>query len=480
MQRTITAMLAILAGMAMCLAVTGCWEDDDDVAAPRRPVNLAGKVAKGYVSFALVIADKIVAGDHNYVLDDGEVSTYTDANGDFDLTVPGGYGNYVLVSLGGTIKDSNGNDVPAPPLLAPAGSKNITPLTTLVSLNPALRNQIENQTGEDFDVDLADPAGINSDAMELAQAVRTVLDILTDPNAPVVSDPEDLMLIVEHLATSLDGQDLVDDTTVSDAIENGLTNALNDPAIIDPNQVVITSVANVVGAVGGAVDGVLGAIAEGQDNVPEDNLLTTIENQVGTAVGTTATNTQSVSLEVDQVQLLDENDQLVPTIGQQFPYVYTEANADTITQLQATLIVDNEFAEDKQYNDASLVVTITDAASLRRVTMRVTNVDVTVTAADAVTIATSTQTRLKIYGINAQGEVVSADIGNTSVAGDDEIIDANGAIVTVNLDLVQAKIQNTVGAGADLFEIGLTGDYAVHVYAEGLPLTDFNLAIEVQ
>lgn len=480
MKRTLTVLVAILAGMAVCLTVTGCWDwDDDDVAAPKGPVKVAGKVAKGYVSFALVIADKIIAGDHNYVLDDGEVSTYTDADGDFDLTVPRGYGNYVLVSLGGTIKDSAGNDVPAPPLLAPAGSKNITPLTTLVSLNPALKNQIENQTGENFDVDLADPAGINSDAMELAQAVRTVLDILTDPDAPVVSDPEDLMLIVEHLAANLDGADLVDDTTVSDAIETGLTNALNDPAIIDPNQVVITSVANAVGAVGTAVDGVLGAIGEGQDNVSEDaGLLNTIETRVGTAVTTTETNVQTVSIEVDQVQLLDENDLVVPNTGQ--PFVYTEANADTITQLQATLVVDNEFATDKQYNDADLVVTITDDDSSRRVTMRVTNVDVTVTAADAVVIATSTQTRLKIYGINAQGEVVTADISNASVAGDADIIDATGAVVTVNLDLVQAKIQNTVGAGSDLFEIGLVGDYAVNVYAEGVPLKAFSMAIEVQ
>ena len=469
--KRLTMMIALIA-MVVCMMACG----DDDITAPiANAVNLAGKVAKGYVSFALVIADR----NNNFALDAGEVSTYSDANGDFDLTVPGGYGNYVLVSLGGTIKDSLGNDVPAPPLMAPAGSENITPLTTLVALNPALETQIEAQTGEAFDVDLAGPGGVSATTMRLSQAVRAIMDIMTDPDAPIVSDPEDLMMIVEHLATSLDGQDLVDDTSLSTALQAGLQNAMNDNAIIDPNQVNITDVGNVITAVGNAIDGVLGDVPEGAVGVQENPaLLGTIKTLVATAVVATADNTQTVSIRVGQVEPLDENDQVVPNTGQ--PDVYTEANALTITQLRTMLIVVNKFGTDRQFNSASLFINISDANSSRRATAEVTKVDVTVTAGNTLVITTSAQTRLRINGVNAQGTIVTADIANASAAGDDQIITTAGTEVTVNLERLQTKIQNTVGAGSDLFEVSLVGNHAIGVSAAGVPLTAYNRNIVVQ
>jgi hypothetical protein len=82
-----------------------------------------GKVIDGYISGATVFAD----ANGNGKLDPGEVSTTTDANGNFTLT--GGTGP--LVAFGGTDVSTG---LPFKGVLeAPAGSSVIDPLTTLLS-----------------------------------------------------------------------------------------------------------------------------------------------------------------------------------------------------------------------------------------------------------------------------------------------------------------------------------------------------------
>jgi hypothetical protein len=96
----------------------------------------SGKLVKGPVEGAIVFADRIGTDNSpNLVRDSDEVWAQTDANGKFTLPSVPNY-KYVLVSQGG--KDT----LPSPRtqqnailMLAPAGSANITLLTTLVALD---------------------------------------------------------------------------------------------------------------------------------------------------------------------------------------------------------------------------------------------------------------------------------------------------------------------------------------------------------
>jgi uncharacterized protein (UPF0212 family) len=89
-----------------------------------------GAVIQGPVRGATVFADNVAAGTR-FVQDAGEISAQTDTAGNFFLPSFPSY-DFVLVSTGG-IDSITGQ--PALLLLAPAGSANISPLTTLVALD---------------------------------------------------------------------------------------------------------------------------------------------------------------------------------------------------------------------------------------------------------------------------------------------------------------------------------------------------------
>ena len=139
-------------------------------------IDLAdGAVVDGYISGATVFIDL----NDNGVLDMGEPSTTTDANGNF--TLPGGGGP--LIMFGGTdIATGLPNQLE---MRAPEGSAVVTPLTTLIQLlveggaTPEdAQDAIADAFGIDPDVDLstfdpfADPGDPN--ALSVQQAAATV------------------------------------------------------------------------------------------------------------------------------------------------------------------------------------------------------------------------------------------------------------------------------------------------------------------
>ena len=243
--------------------------------------NVSGNLAQGYVRNAIIIADKLVAGSltGNFVLDDGEVSTVSDANGSFSIDIPAGYGDYVLYTESGYVLDSTGIEVPAIPMLAPPGAKNITPVTTLVVMKPELKEQI----GQNFDADIADPAGISGNILQLAQMVETMVEIFTDKDNLLVSDVADQFSIVGHLADALDGKDLTQDDSLVAACKASMDNILEDENIIDPEKVTITDPTAFAAAVDTAIQSVVDAIDETDDACVESELLADIEEAVETA-----------------------------------------------------------------------------------------------------------------------------------------------------------------------------------------------------
>lgn len=165
-------------GLAMILAVvtlSGCGKDSPQAAPPP-----AGRLTQGPVVNATVWADNVDKGVR-FVIDPEEVAfkTTTDPiTGDFTLPKTPTY-NYVLVSVGGTDK-LTGNA--AIQMVAPAGSKNVTPLTTLVAMDTTGTVQAKLEAmmpaGVKFDTDIsvsASPA-----ALMLSKSVETIVSSMTN------------------------------------------------------------------------------------------------------------------------------------------------------------------------------------------------------------------------------------------------------------------------------------------------------------
>jgi len=150
--------------------IAGCGDDN----------AVSGKVVQGPVDSAKVFADKIVTGTvGDYLMDSSEAVTEatTDSSGKFTLPAIPSY-NYVIVSRGGT--DTSAGK-PAMQLLAPAGASNVSPLTTLVALNPTAKTKIES-LGVKFDADIS--TGATSAALLLAKSVESTVRALTDSLTP--------------------------------------------------------------------------------------------------------------------------------------------------------------------------------------------------------------------------------------------------------------------------------------------------------
>lgn len=88
------------------------------------------RVSQSPIINGTVFADRVVGGVSNFTLDADEVTTTTDADGYYTLPTPS-Y-DYILVSKGGQDKVTGLDQIL---MLAPRGSANITPLTTLVTLD---------------------------------------------------------------------------------------------------------------------------------------------------------------------------------------------------------------------------------------------------------------------------------------------------------------------------------------------------------
>ncbi|UFS70068.1 hypothetical protein LPW11_19580 [Geomonas sp. RF6] len=167
-------LLGSLAGLAACGSDSGSAVG----------VTPTGKVVKGPVSGASV-RDK-----------NGNVFATTDANGVFAITAQGPFtttgGTYIPLNADGTA----GTAVAAPPLSAPAGYSQITPLSTIVASAPASQQaDVETQLAAALakmgvsDLKTADfsvKTDANSAAIVFAEAVGAVLS--TAANTSAASD----------------------------------------------------------------------------------------------------------------------------------------------------------------------------------------------------------------------------------------------------------------------------------------------------
>jgi len=148
----------------------------------------SGKLIQSYIQGATVWADRLSGGTGNYQLDEDEASTISAPDGSYSL-IPD-YFEYLIVSQGGNKLDSVGNPIPAMSLLAlrpmaSQGVTNLTPLTTLVALQPSLLSTFETLGSWG-----ADPIaeGLPGSLFQISYAVETYAELLSSGVAPLVAE----------------------------------------------------------------------------------------------------------------------------------------------------------------------------------------------------------------------------------------------------------------------------------------------------
>jgi hypothetical protein len=416
----------------------------------------------------LIIADK----NGNYLLDSDEAFTFSDANGDFnDLVIPDGYGSYVLVSTGGI---DTLTDQPALPMLAPAGAKNITPITTLVALTPeadraALIADLDALAGEGNGYDSDPSEAAKADFVSLVKVVESTLYLMQDLG---VTETGDQFLV----ATKISSQLIADKTiaavvagtadTMSDSVQQGVVNALPDLAASPTTEFSVnpgseTDFGAIIRAVAVAVEaGVAAAPVDADGNVSEADLAPVADVDTIIAADPTLVSIESIAtsiaLGLESVTLLD-------AAGLE------TSSAGAATRVEVVLSAfNNTTSNPKNYTDVALTLAVQDRNSQRSVAFKLTGVFLSVTAAaDASLLSVDLSgAALAVTATKSDGTQISTN----DVTGAFEIFDANfgGNQLLLNLDEVQNLFADQVAA--DFATVGAVGEYGITLQATGAPI----------
>ena len=455
--------------LAFALAGFGC-SDGGSRPAGDLGATLSGSVVQGPVSGALVIADK----NGNYLLDSDEAFTFSDANGDFnDLVIPDGYGSYVLVSTGGI---DTLTDQPALPMLAPAGAKNITPITTLVALTPeadraALIADLDALAGEGNGYDSDPSEAAPADFVSLVKVVESTLYLMQDLG---VTETSDQFLVAEKISSQLIADKTISAVvagianTMSDSVQQGVVNALPSLAASSTTEFSVNpgseaAFGNIIRAVAVAVEaGVAAAPVDADGNVSEAVLAPVADVDTIIADDTTGTLqpiesiATSIALGLESVTLLD-------AAGSE------TSSAGAATRVEVVLSAfNNKTAVPKDYTGVALTLKVQDRNSQRSVEFKLTGVSLSVTAAaDASVLSVDlSDAALEVTAKKSDGTQISTK----DVTGAFEIFDANFGSnqLLLNLDEVQNLFADQVAA--EFATVGAVGEYSITLQGSSAPI----------
>ena len=199
-----------------------------------KTVTLEGKLAQSYVKHAQVWADKLVGGEGDLKWQNGESLAVSSSGGGYQLT--GITGNFQVVTFGGKKQDSAGNWIDAIPMMAPAPeagqtTTNVTPLTTLVAFEPALKQKLA--AYGDWNADIASPSGVSGNLLRIAKTVETLSSTISGGDSPLITDFNANLKSLGFLATQLNSSsDLADDTGLKTAASSALTSIVSNSALV--------------------------------------------------------------------------------------------------------------------------------------------------------------------------------------------------------------------------------------------------------
>lgn len=456
--------LTLAASTAMLIA-TGCSDSSggstSTVTPPPTPppVTAAGKLIDGYLAGALVFAD--CSGDMTFQ-SDAEPSTITDADGDFNLSVPASCASATLIASGGTNVDTG---LPfSGVLMAPAGSANITPLTTMVAVDPTFAAQIE-AYGVDVDVDFTTTA-IDSDLLVISQQIATAINIVAF-NTKVSDTSALITLVVEPLVSSVVD---INDTTNSEIIATASANSIVEIATINPDMNV-TSVPSIINSISNTLETIETTIPDGVAVLnPADSVVISDEVIANNGVIEAAVTVPVVTITSFTI------DALAPVTSTNNLFVTSATEAEITTTFTAS--VDVVDAADRNYT-VELSMAVGDANSARSANFVVSNILMTTAVGAGTIFIDETQVlSATITGTDANGALFTAVQLTDGTLGD--ILTSDGTNLTINMAALLSKVQSSAGAGHPLEIFSIPGTYGVTVAASGgIPMEYLNYILNL-
>ena len=240
-----------------------------------KTVRVGGKLAQNYVKGARVWADKLVNGEGDLKWQNGESLAVSSSDGGYQLT--GITGDFQVVTYGGEKQDSAGNWIDAIPMVAPAPeagqtTTNVTPLTTLVAFEPALKQKLA--AYGDWNADIASPNGVSSNLLRIAKTVETLSSTISGGDSPLITDFNANLKSLGVLATQLNatGGDFASDTVLKASASNALTTIVADTTLVQ-NTPTAAKKSQLTNSLEQAVQGITGAISATNEVVLEDSVL---------------------------------------------------------------------------------------------------------------------------------------------------------------------------------------------------------------
>jgi len=248
---------------------------------------LGGKLAQSYVRDAQIWTDKLVNGVGDFDWTSDEVLVQSNDQGDYELTPP--TGEFQLVTLGGQKQDSAGNWIEASPMLAPAPgvgqtTTNITPLTTLVAFEPALKEKLA--AYGDWNTDIASPSGVNGNLLRIAKTVETLSSVVSGGDSPLVDNLAANLRSLGVLAAQLNSPntDLMDNESLKEIASSALKVIISDRSLVPEEKALSTAQQDqLVSSLEQAVEGITQAISASENVVENANLLAEIETVLDNA-----------------------------------------------------------------------------------------------------------------------------------------------------------------------------------------------------
>ena len=216
--------------------------------------EISGQAIDGYLSGATVFKDC----NNNKFLDIGiDIQTIADANGSYSFTnIPYSCKNANLIAQGGIDVDTGIEFTGI--LIAKSGSKNITPLTTLVEADPTLEATLLSELGiSSIDGDFVKAK--NPQAMKLALAITNTLSNISN-NFSVEKATITIQKIAHELKTN--PSSITDEALMSDSIAQAAADTFDEIVVTNPDIALFlpstndykNSVNDLIDAFNGSVD----------------------------------------------------------------------------------------------------------------------------------------------------------------------------------------------------------------------------------
>jgi hypothetical protein len=341
-------LLFLLLGLTACGGSGGSGGSSESA-------GIQGKLAQVYVKGALVWADKVEAnGLGNFARDAGETDSNSDNSGGYSLDVT--YTDYVLVTTGGTVTNSSGEEVPAAPMLAPAvssgqGTTNITPLTTLVTMDPTLKAKLSNLG--DWNADIASSSGVNAGLLRIAKTTESLWQVLGSGTTPLASTIEKQLKSLGKFANSLSTQSgsLATETALQAASSGALDIILSDVSLV--RTLSESEKSSIKSAMNNAVAGIVsvlpetGTVVEGQQLAAlesgQANALDSIDSILGNATTITLGGGVNFDPIIRKIEMALDNTTLTLTVEadddsalEQLSYLWTTSSDYSINDANSS------------------------------------------------------------------------------------------------------------------------------------------------